>query len=212
LKSAKQKKYNPKYFKWPTWKIHLLNWLSVISFLFAITIFIMSQINDSGKEKFCIILGFVFLVAPVLIPMSWWVVRVLLVIFERTTYYPFLYSLYQETSSQSVDLEQQFVSYVLNSTKDYMFEISRVTYQSNQLYISLKKKEAFNLNINDIVIVIDKNDGYFMGQFEITEIRTDVYYAVGTKLIDPLWRSVVREKVEIEMTPNLVAYCKKTGE
>ena len=114
--------------------------------------------------------------------------------------------------SRSLEIEQQFASYVSNSAKHYMFEISKTTCQKNQLYVSLKKKEAFNLNVDDVIIVFDINDGYCMGQFKITEIRTDVYYAIGTKLIDPLWLSFVREKGEVEMTPNIVAYCEKAGE
>lgn len=93
-----------------------------------------------------------------------------------------------------------------------MFEISKTTYQKNQLYISLKKKERFDLNLNDGVIVIDINDWYYMGQFIVTEIRNDVYYAAATKLIDPLWLSFVRKNGEVEMTPNLIAYCEKAGE
>ena len=194
------------------WKIPLFNWLSIISLLLALAIFLIPQINDKDKWIIRIILVTILLLTPVLIQTVLWIVKISLVIYKKTTSYPSLYRFYQNTHSRLLEVEQQLVFYVSNCMKHYMFEISRTTYQRNQLYVSLKKKETFNLNVDDVIIVIDKNDLYIMGQFKVTEIRTDAYYAVGTKLIDPLWLSFVRENGEVEMTPSLVAYYEKIGE
>ncbi len=210
MKSVKQK-HNPKDCKWPAPKIHLHKELAVISSFLGLASFLITSRQDDLKLR--IGLSVVILVATyILIQAFLLVAKIIFVIYKRINYYPSLYNLYKNAHSRLREVEQEFVSYVSNSTKRYMFEIARTTYQGNQLYLSLKKKDTFNLNVNDVIIVIDKNDLYYMGQFKVTEIRTDIYYAVGTKHIDPVWLSFVMRKEEVEMTPNLVACCKKIGE
>ena len=210
MNSDKQKD-DLKDFDWPMWKIRWFNWISIISLLFALTIFLMPQMNDENKSNYRVILVLSLLVGPVLMQTFLWIAKVFLVIYKRIIIFPCLYSSYQNTQCRLLEVEQHFAHYALNNTT-HMLEIVMISYHDKQLYLSLKKNSTLNLNKNDMITVIDKNDFYCMGQFKVTEIRTDVYYAVGTKLIDPVWLSFVMRKEEVEMTPNLVACCEKIGE
>jgi hypothetical protein len=59
--------------------------------------------------------------------------------------------------------------------------------------------------IEDRVEIIDTEDGMSMGQFKVTEIRTDVYYAEEIGHIDPVWSGYIRGKGETEVIPHMIA-------
>ena len=101
---------------------------------------------------------------------------------------------------------------VSNSLSTRIFEIKGAKHQQDKLYILLRKNSELNLNKGDPLLVIDKTDLTFMGQFEITEVLNTGYYAIGVKNIDSVWLGYMREKGETTMMPNIIAVYVPIGE
>jgi len=192
--------------EWPRWK-HSSKWLTIISFILAVLVFLVPNLEK--KYRFTAIF---LLMLPILIQTFLWVKKIIVIIFKRAKYYPNLYIHYQNVSSKLGELKELFVCVLNNNIKDKMLEIKGAKYQRGKLYIVLKNNSKLNLREGNIIVVIDKKDSVYLGQFEITEVRNDEYYAIGVKNIDSVWLGYVRLKGETTIMPNITAIYLHSGE
>jgi len=85
--------------------------------------------------------------------------------------------------------------------EDRLLEIDWATYQGDKFIIALKNRSKLNIKKGNKISVFDKRDTVPMGQFEITEVRDDKYYAIGIKNIDPVWLGYVKRVGETRAVP-----------
>ena len=84
------------------------------------------------------------------------------------------------------------------------FEISKAVYQSDTVYIELKKRRGKRLGIGHRLVVLHKEDGKSMGHFRVIEERSKTYYAQGVD-VDEIWTGFMKQQGEVTMTPYLAA-------
>jgi predicted DNA-binding antitoxin AbrB/MazE fold protein len=196
-----KEKGTPKSFEWPRWK-YSFKLLKNIPSILAIVVFFIPNL----ELKYRIILGiFLFVLLPVLIQTFLWITKIIVIIFKRTNYYPNLYADYQNITSKLEELKKLFFYFLINSIKDKILEIKGAKYQGGKLYIVLKNNSKLNLKEGNKIIVIDKKDSVYLGQFEITEVRNGEYLAIGVKNIDSVWHGYVKQEGETTIMPNIAA-------
>jgi predicted DNA-binding antitoxin AbrB/MazE fold protein len=198
-----KEKGTPAPFEWPRWK-YSSKWPTYIPSILAIVVFFIPNL----KLKYRIILA-IFLLLPVLIQTFLLITKTIVIMFKRINYYPNLYNYYQNDYSKLREIIE--LLYYVN-IKDKILEIKGAKYQKGDLYIVLKNNSKLNLKEGNKIIVIDKKDLVYLGQFEITEVRNSEYFAVGVRNIDPVWRGYVRQEGETDIMPNTVAIYLSSGE
>jgi predicted DNA-binding antitoxin AbrB/MazE fold protein len=206
-----KEKGTPAPFEWPRWK-YSSKWLTYIASILAIVVFFIPNavfFIPNLKLKYRIILAIFFLLLPVLIQTFLLITKTIVIMFKRINYYPNLYNYYQNDCSKLREIIELF--YYVN-IKDKILEIKGAKYQKGDLYIVLKNNSKLNLKEGNKIIVIDKKDLVYLGQFEITEVRNSEYFAVGVRNIDPVWRGYVRQEGETDIMPNTVAIYLSSGE
>ena len=130
----------------------------------------------------------------------------------QTKYFQNLYNYYQNVSSELEELKELFFHRFINSVEDKIHEIKAAKFQRGKLYIVLKNNSKLNLKEGNKIEVIDKRDLVYLGQFEITEVRNNEYFAIGVKNIDSVWKGYVRQEGETTIMPNIAAIYLPSGE
>lgn len=188
--------------EWPRWKFSFK--LGIISFLLASTAFLVPNLEQKYRNIAYISL-FIILI---LINTFSWIKKIIVIIFKRTKYFRSLFIDYEDASSKLGEFEELFFNYLIKIEKkieDRRHEIEKAKIHKDDLYIVLKKNSKLNLVIGNKIVVYDKKDLVFLGQFEITEVRNSEYYAIGIKNIDPVLFGFTRQKGETSIMPNIVA-------
>lgn len=192
---------------WPRWKYPLKWYTVIIPFVLAFIALIFPDLEPKSRN----ITAFLLFISPLIIQTFLWLHKIALTIYKRTIYYPNLYDTNKIISSDFDELKDLFISAMIN-IKAKMFEIKRAKYQRDELYIILKDNSESNLIEGNKVVVIDKKDSFILGQFEITEVRDNEYFAVGVNKIDLVWLGYVRQEGETTMLPNIIAIYLPSGE
>jgi hypothetical protein len=92
----------------------------------------------------------------------------------------------------------------IEALRERSFFISKQSLDRNRLVLVLEKGEVA-LCKGDKLIVVQTEDFYEMGTFEIVEVRTKEYYAYGGKDVDGVWLSDVRKEGEKTVVPGKIA-------
>jgi hypothetical protein len=152
--------------------------------------------------KLRIIIGIGIATLPLLADIFRWGFSTIGVMIQRVQIYPRLQKDYYELQSQFDELKDSFFRLAMKGTKVY--EIISAKNQRGSLFIALRTKEGDSLSHGQRIIIIDKSDQTYMGQFEVVEDFPGGYYARGMKDIDPVWLGYIHEYGESKMMPNVV--------
>lgn len=202
----KKERILPAPLKWPRWK-YSFKWFTFIPYILGFFAFFVPDLEN----KYRIIIGIFLLLLPVLTQTFLWIGKIIVTICKRTNYYPNLYNYYQNVISEFEELKELFYCKFINIIKDNILEIKGAKYQRGKLYIALQNNSKLNLKKSNKIVVFDKKDWIFLGQFEITEVRKSEYIALGIK-VDPVWQGYVRQKGETTIMPNITAIYLHSGE
>jgi len=183
----------PRCLKWPRWKCPSI-WFTVLSFALALINFLILNL----EQKYRFIIGILLLISPILIQTFLWIIKTFVIIFKRISCYSNLYNKYQ-MFKESISILWK------NCIEDRLLEIYWATYQGDEFIIVLKNSSKLNIEKGNKILVFDKRDAFPMGQFEITDVRDDKYYAICTKNIDPVWLGYVKQVGETRAVPYYIA-------
>lgn len=195
----------PKIFNWPKfqWRMGLL--FTIASFLLTSILLIFPNLSEGRFSCYRIFLIVFMIVGPfIIISVLPWLFKVVLTITKRVDYYPALLEISKTQQQDLTNMRNAIAELLQNIPKSITFEIKRASFTNGKLYILLRKSDG-NMIIGDRVEIIDTEDGMSMGQFKVTEIRMDVYYAEEIGHIDPVWSGYIREKGETEVIPHMKA-------
>jgi hypothetical protein len=113
-----------------------------------------------------------------------------------------------EDKENSLQASQQVILNLLEEvTAGRKFQITKVQFYNNVIYLILSKKRTQNLTIGDEIKVLDTNDGSLMGTFEICENNPTEFRAKVSDYISPLWEGFIRQpgNAESSALPNAMA-------
>jgi hypothetical protein len=184
--------------EWPHLRLRFLKWLNLLSSVLGIIGFIFLNLNLSLR----IIIGIGIAISPLFINISRWGFDAIRVLIRRVQIYPRLQKDLCELQNKFSELKDSFFRLAMKETKIY--EIISAKIQRGSLFIALRSDQKNPLLNGQKIIVIDKSDQTYMGQFEVVEDFSGGYYARGMKDIDPVWFGYIHERGESRMIPNVV--------
>jgi uncharacterized protein YuzE len=97
-----------------------------------------------------------------------------------------------QRSEDITHLRQTILNLIQEITVGRVVEVINVQYYKERLYISIKKAEE-KLSLGDEIRVIDTEEGYVMGVFEVSEERDVEYIARSTAYISPMWMGYIHQ-------------------
>jgi hypothetical protein len=183
---------------WPHLHLHFLKWLNLISSVFGVLGFIFLNLNLNLR----IIIGIGIAILPLFVDIFRWGFDAIRVLVRRVQIYPRLQKDFYELQSKFSEFKDSFFRLAMKGTKIY--EIISAKIQRDSLFIALRSNKGNPLLHGQKIIVIDKSDQTYMGQFEVVEGFSGGYYARGIKDIDPVWFGYIHEHGESKMMPNVV--------
>lgn len=153
----------------------------------------------------------------VAIPVIKWTVRACVVLAGRAKRYPQVTAYAKEQNEKLLEANRRLSSAM---PLDYRFEIHRVLFdQQNKMYVVITKREDFDLAVGEKLWIVDMEDleasveQRVLGEFQVSEIRKDDYYACEVNVTKP-WGELFRqdERAEMMPTPNTEAIRAPTNE
>lgn len=193
--------YLPPPLEWPKLKWKFEWWWAFISYVLAFIVFFFPQLPIIFK----LIIGVLLLLAPFLAPILIWVWRKTKVAAKRVKFYPSLNTRAQQSVTDNLQLRRSYFDLIMHYTDERRFEIITAGHINSKLIIAVRKRITPKVSRGDLFDVIHKEDGLLMGNFQVTEIRSQEIYATGISNIDPVWLGHVRQMGEVKLIPNLVA-------
>jgi len=191
---------------WPKLHWRVTPYFTVASVLIAIILFAFPGLSEGRFDQYRIFIAVLIILFPfVFITGIPWLYRAVLTIAQRVIYYVEVRRVYLKTEKDYTEIQKTMVEYLVNQIECNEFEITLTGSKDGKIYILLLRKSEVNIKIGDIVEVIDKRDYMTMGQFEITEIRSEVYYAEGVSHVDKVWFGYVKERGETKFSPDMTA-------
>lgn len=142
-----------------------------------------------------------FVVAPFMISIIFHLYKLVWFIWKRNLNYDNLYNDWFVSKQQMSKATEtiRLLGEALERKKKV--EISRVNFFRNKLYIIVKRKRGLSIEEGQEIHVIDSSDGFLLGYFRVSAIRTNEYIAVENGHIDPVWRGYANTTGESEMQP-----------
>jgi len=196
-------------FKWPSWKSGAQWSLTVISFILGIIVFFYPDIEKENYERFRLIIGSVLLASAILIPTATWFLKTFRVALLRISICPLLFEQKIRLTNELNDMKRIIFEMNRKEIDRCGFELLGARFDRGSLFIAIKKRPTPELIVGALLVVFHKDDGMPMGVFEVTEARTNEYYAKGINNVDPVWSSFVLEKGESHFIPNMIAILKQ---
>jgi hypothetical protein len=185
----------------PQWQ-WLPRLLELVPFLLGFVLLFFPTLIDSWVRW---PIGVVLMSAPVSVPALIWLCKAGRVAFQRVRHYSCLYEYAQSTGADLTQAQRRIYGFLQRQVETRASEITGACHRDGKLYITLKKHRGRRLAKGDSLLVLDNEDGKLMGEFEVTEVRADEYYAVGVNAVDPVWLGRVRQQGETRMLPGMVA-------
>lgn len=194
----------PPDLKWPKWRWLRAQWLGITGTVIGFVAFFV-QGPDQPLLIRSLITVAVLVLAIFILPALVWFWGVATVACKRIRSYSQLHQRARRDSEALGWAMKQVFRLTQEVAADRIFELVKSRYYREKLYIVLKIKEDPKLSKGDILLVVHADDQILMGQFTVTEERSDGYYAVGTNNIDPVWLGQVRQAGEITTLPYMFA-------
>jgi hypothetical protein len=197
----------------PKIKWDSMMWLTVIPFLLSFLPFVFPKLlTDLSLTKLKFIIVIPLFLAPLLVPLTCWILKTIIVINRRARIYPSLYLHSQNTSLEIEQLRKSYYDFTNTINKEKEFEIIKVGHEKNKLLIVVRKRKSPKIAKNDLLNVLHKKDGLLMGIFQVVEIKSKEFYAIGIRNIDPVWLGFVLQEGEVNINPYLAAVLFNKGE
>ena len=197
---------------WPVWNWRDSGWwFTILGCVFSI-IANFNAPNVALGRRVWIVLGSFAVTMLILVIIH--CAKMAAVALFRCTYYQ---QLFTHTGRQQTSLSRY--AELLNNLIEQLeanrrFQIKSVRCYRNDMYVTVRKKRGAPLNLGRKLEVIDLQDSYLLGRFEIVENRDEGYCAKGIDSVSPVWRGYVANlgDGEIPAPPNAVAVLIKEGE
>jgi len=191
---------------WPKLHWRATTYFTAVSGLLTILLFAFPGLSEGRFDQYRILIAVLIIIFPfILFTGIPWLYRAIPTIVKRVIYYTEIRRAYLETKRDFTELKKTMVEYLTNQIDCRKLEINLAGFKDGKIYLLLLRKSEVNIEIGDIVEVIDSRDYMPMGQFEITEIRSEVYYAEEASHVDKLWLGYVKEHGETKFSPNMIA-------
>lgn len=191
---------------WPRLHWRATTYLTTVSVLLAIVLFAFPGLSEGTFDEYRILIAVLIILFPfILFTGIPWLYRAISTIVKRVIYYTEIRRGYLETKKDFTELQKTMVEYLMNQINCHKLEIDLAGFKDGKIYLLLLRKSEVNIKLGDIVEVIDSRDYMPMGQFRITEIRSEVYYAEEANHVDRLWLGYVKERGETKFLPNMTA-------
>ena len=193
-------------FSWPKLHWRATTYFTVVSGLLTILLFAFPGLSEGRFDQYRILIAVLIIIFPfILFTGIPWLYRAIPTIVKRVIYYTEIRRGYLETKKEFTELQKTMAEYLMNQIYCHKLEINLAGFKDGKIYLLLLRKPEVNIEIGDIVEVIDSRDYMTMGQFKITEIRSEVYYAEEASHVDKLWLGYVKEHGETKFSPNMTA-------
>jgi hypothetical protein len=198
---------------WPKPQWRATTYLTMVSTLLAIVVFVIPGLSGGNFDKRRILIAVVIIVIPFVVFTGIpWLYRAIRIIIKRVSYYPEIQRVYLETKKDFMELQKAMTGYLMNQIACYKLEIQLAAFKDGKIFLILLRKAEVDIKLGDVVEVIDSRDYQLMGQFRITEIRSEVYYAEEVSHVDKLWLGYVKIHGETKFLPNMIALRIPRGE
>lgn len=216
--------------------------IGVVGGILGVLVFLVPALTEAQElPRLRWTLSILLVLAATASPVYPWLVEVGRVVFRRTRTYPALRRRVEQESTALHDLQRGVLDLVsvmaalggyegeddsslnpgvnraifslgLNALASHVFEISRASLDQGKIVIAVRKSLRAALYQDDMLVVVDTEDGLVMGTFTVTEERAEEYYAVGGDDVDRVWLGSMMERIETSMLPNKVAILTTQGE
>ena len=191
---------------WPKLHWRATTYFTVVSGLLTILLFAFPGLSEGRFDQYRILIAVLIIIFPfILFTGIPWLYRAIPTIVKRVIYYTEIRRGYLETKKDFTELQKTMAEYLMNQIDCHKLEINLAGFKDGKIYLLLLRKSEVNVELGDIVEVIDSRDYMRMGQFKITEIRSEVYYAEEASHVDKLWLGYVKERGETKFSPNMTA-------
>ncbi len=191
---------------WPKLHWRATPYFTAVSVLIAIILFAFPGLSEGRFDQYRILIAILIILLPfILFTGIPWLYRAIPTIIKRVVYYTEIRRVYLETKKDYTELQKTMVEYLMNQIDCHKLEINLAGFKGGKLYLLLLRKPEVYIELGDIVEVIDSSDYMPMGQFKITEMRSEVYYAEEASHVDKLWLGYVKEHGETKFSPNITA-------
>ena len=198
---------------WPKPQWRVTRYLTIVSTLVAIVVFVIPGLSGGDFESRRIVIAVIVIVIPLVVSTGIpWLYRAIRVIVKRVSYYSEIRRIYLETRKDFMELQKAMAGYLMNQVGRDELEIQLAAFKNGKIFLLLSRKAEVNIELGDVVEVVDNRDYKSMGQFRITEIRGEVYYAEEVSHVDKLWLGYVKIRGETRFLPNMIAIRMPGGE
>lgn len=198
---------------WPKPQWRVTRYLTIVSTLLAIVVFVIPGLSGGDLESRRIVIAVIVIVIPVVVFTGIpWLYRAIRVIVKRVSYYSEIRRIHLETRKDFMELQKAMTGYLMNQVGRDELEIQLAAFKNGKIFLLLSRKAEVNIELGDVVEVVDNRDYKSMGQFRITEIRSEVYYAEEVSHVDKLWLGYVKIRGETRFLPNMIAIRMPGGE
>jgi hypothetical protein len=192
---------------WNKLKKHPSGWLVLLPLVFYAILEIVSKFSDLGFSeevtKYRLYILPASLALAALIVLIW---LLIVIIIENIKLEEKLNDL--EDKEKALLASQQVILNLLEEvTARRKFEITKVQFYNDVIYLILSKKRTQNLTIGDEIKVLDTNDGSLMGAFQVCQDNQTEFRAEVSDYISPLWEGFIRQlgNAESSAPPNTMA-------
>jgi len=127
--------------------------------------------------------------------------KVVVIAIAKARNYDRLHQSLENKSIEATKAQETLLNLIKEMKERRKFEISKVLFYQEQLYIVLNKRPDLSLELGSNVVVIDSSNGNTMGEFEVTEIKKNEYNARCNGYIDPVWSGWVHQQKKSEYSP-----------
>ncbi len=191
---------------WPKFSWNVTKWFTIGSFVIGALLLIFPDWSEGKFDEYRILAAVLIIMSPFLLFTAFpWILQAGFVTIKRVRRYTKLLEAYNAESSKLTELQKTMVAYLQNQINYNKYEIRLAAFKDGKLYILLPRHSVSRMALGDIAEVIDVRDSLPMGQFIVTEIRDEFYYAVGINHVDQVWLGYVRQQGETKFTPYLIA-------
>jgi hypothetical protein len=198
---------------WPKLQWRATLYFTIVSVLLAIVLFVAPWLSEGRFDKNRILIAVIIIVIPFVVFTGIpWLYKAIRTIVKRVIYYPEIQRVYLDTKKDFMELHKAMTGYLMNEIGCHKLEIQLAAFKDGKIFLILLRKAEVDIKLGDVVEVIDSRDYQSMGQFRITEIRSEVYYAEEARHVDKLWLGYVKIHGETKFLPNMIALHIPRGE
>lgn len=144
-------------------------------------------------------MGVAALVLPIALLVAGYLLRALTVAIQRAAAYPHLRAVAVAARDELVQTKEMLARVLREQDDLPQFQVDGAFVFVEQIYIVIALGRE-TLEIGDRIVVVDRADGMFYGNFEAVEVRTDGYRAKSIGNISPLWEGYIRQ-AHVAQTP-----------